>query len=135
MKTFNQFCSEAYELDENVLVNMAKSAWASPVVKRVIGKTRTGRFVRSFALPDIPGPVGDLVDIGVSGATTGPTGAAITGLAKASKYMAPVGKAISDVNMERDAIVRKALSKSPGTRNMSFGERERLVQGTRLKGV
>ena len=135
MKTFNQFCSEAYELDENVLANVAKSAWASPVVKRVIGKTRAGRFVRSFALPDIPGPVGDLVDIGVSGATTGPTGAVITGLSKASKYMAPVGKAISDVNMERDDIVRKALSKSPRTRNMSFGERERLVQGTRLKGV
>jgi len=135
MKTFNQFCSEAYQLDENVFLNTVRGAMANPVVRNVVGKTRTGRFVRSLALPQVPGPVGDLVDLGVSAATMGPTGVAVTGLQKAAKYAAPAGKAITKARTERDATARQALSTAPSTRGMTFADRERLVQGTRLKGV
>jgi len=135
MKTFHQFCSEAYQLDENILTNTVRGAWSNPVVRNVVGKTRAGRFVRSLALPQVPGPVGDLVDLGLSAATMGPAGVAVTGLQKAAKYGAPVGKAISKAQTQRDDTARQALSTAPSTRGMSFADRERLVKGTRLRGI
>ena len=146
MKTFNQFCSEAYHLDEN-LIKMAKTAANTPLGKRIIGKTYVGRTVRQLAglealqtginkLPPRVRQVGtDLLDIGTSGIGMGPFAPAAIGVSAAVKYGTPVGKAVHKARGERDAIVRKGLENSPDTRNMSPGERERLVQGTRLRGV
>lgn len=146
MKTFNQFCSEAYHLDEN-LIKMAKTAANTPLGKRIIGKTALGRAVRGVlgaevvrtAAEKLPRPIRraatELIDIGSSGLGMGPLAPAVIGGSAALKFATPVGKAVHKARGERDAIVRKGLENSPDTRNMSPGERERLVQGTRLRGV
>ena len=146
MKTFNQFCSEAYNLDEN-LIQVAKNAANSPIGKRIIGRTHLGRAVRGAlgsevlrrgvdSLPPQVKKVGnELLDIGFSGLGMGPAAPAVVGLTAATKFLTPVGKKMHQARGERDAAARRGLENSPSTRDMSPGERERLVQGTRLRGV
>ena len=146
MKTFNQFCSEAYNLDEN-LIQVAKNAANSPIGKRIIGRTHLGRAVRGALggealrkgidnLPPRVKRIGtELLDIGLSGIGMGPGAPAVVGFTAASKFLTPVGKKMHQARGERDAAARRGLENSPSTRDMSPGERERLVQGTRLRGV
>ena len=139
MKTFNQFCSEAYQLDENVFVKAANS----PIGRTIIGRTGAGRFVRGMAastaadstIQSLPRPIRDLGEIGMSGVGMGPLAVPAMALTAATKLLTPAGKRIHRARGQRDAAARQALSTAPSTRNMTPADRERLVQGTRLKGV
>ena len=143
MKTFNQFCSEAYQLDENILLNTARRAANTPIGRTIIGRTGLGRAVRGISaataadevIQKLPRPVRDIGEIGASGLGMGPLAVPAMAVTAATKLATPVGKRVHKARTERDATARQALSTAPSTRGMTFADRERLVQGTRLKGV
>lgn len=124
MKTFGQFCVEAYKLDEFKVGAVMKGA---------------GRIGAELAADELskkmPKPVKDLVDIGLSGVGMGPLAVPAMGVTAATKLLSPIGRKVHKVKSEIDAIKRDALSKAPSTKNMSPGEREEIVRGTRLRGV